>query len=115
MALAHDWRLMHDGRGWFCLPEIDARIPFRRGMSALLRARLSDRALRHTVLTGARLDGPAAFRLGVVQEVARTDELLPRALDLAAARARTAGEACGALKSLMVGRVAAALRASARS
>ena len=110
LALTHDVRLMSDSEGWFCLPEIDARIPFRRGMSALLRARLSDHALRHSVLTGARLDARTALRFGIVDEVASRGTLLTRARELASERAGTAGDHCGVLKSRLLGSVARLLR-----
>ena len=50
LALAHDWRFMREDRGFFCLPEVDARIPFRPGMLALLAARLAPPVLRDLVL-----------------------------------------------------------------
>ena len=43
LALAHDLRVMRADRGFFCLPEVDIRIPFTPAMSALIQARLSPR------------------------------------------------------------------------
>jgi enoyl-CoA hydratase/carnithine racemase len=40
LALAHDQRVMRADRGFFCLPEVDIKIPFTRGMAALIAARL---------------------------------------------------------------------------
>ena len=28
MALAHDYRIMRNDRGWFCLPEVNLNLPF---------------------------------------------------------------------------------------
>ena len=36
LALAHDERVMRADRGYFCLPEVDIKIPFTPGMSALI-------------------------------------------------------------------------------
>jgi enoyl-CoA hydratase/carnithine racemase len=73
LALAHDYRIMRAGRGYFCLPEIDINIPFTPGMNALICARISGAALRETTLTGVRLDGADAARLGIV-DAAVSDE-----------------------------------------
>ena len=35
VAIAHDFRVMRDDRGYFCFPEIDIRIPFTPGMAVL--------------------------------------------------------------------------------
>ncbi len=37
LAFAHDWRVMRGDRGYLCLPEVDIRIPFTPGMTALLQ------------------------------------------------------------------------------
>jgi len=31
LSLAHDYRVMRTGRGWFCLPEIKLKMFFRGG------------------------------------------------------------------------------------
>ena len=41
LATAHDFRVMRADRGFWCLPEADIGIPFTRGMSALIQARLA--------------------------------------------------------------------------
>ena len=37
LALAHDHRLMKTERGWFCLPEIQLKLPFTSGLVALAK------------------------------------------------------------------------------
>ena len=87
LALAHDWRAMRADRGFFCLPEVDIRIPFSHGMVALLHAKLTPQAAAATMLTGARLGAAQALSLGVVDAIADEAQLSAvaeaRAADLA--------------------------------
>lgn len=109
LALAHDWRLMREDRGYFCLPEIDARIPFRPGMLALLRARLAPSVLRDLALSGARLGGREAAAAGVVDAALPEADLLPQALERADALARKDRRTLARMKERLYGEVAAAL------
>jgi enoyl-CoA hydratase/carnithine racemase len=99
LALAHDLRIARSDHGLFCLPEIDARIPLRRGMTALVQARLSPRAARDAVLTGHRFDASEAVDAGIADGVASGARLLEEACALARTRAATAGSTLGSLKS----------------
>jgi enoyl-CoA hydratase/carnithine racemase len=83
LALAHDVRMLREDYGNLCMPEIDARIPLRRAMCALLEMRLAPTALRDVVLTGRRFGGEAAVAAGLVREVASADHLLARAIEVA--------------------------------
>jgi enoyl-CoA hydratase/carnithine racemase len=110
LALAQDWRFMREDRGYFCLPEIDARIPFRPGMLALLRAKLPPALLRDLVLTGAKLGGREAAAAGVVDVALPEPGLLPRALERADELARKDRRTTAKMKERMYGEVASALR-----
>jgi enoyl-CoA hydratase/carnithine racemase len=110
LALAHDWRFMREDRGFFCLPEIDARIPFRPGMLALLAARLAPAVVRDLVLTGEKLGGRDACARGVVDLALPESELLPRALERAEELARRDRRTVAKMKERLYGEVAAALR-----
>ena len=110
LALAHDWRFMREDRGFFCLPEVDARIPFRPGMLALLAVRLTPAVLRDLALSGERLGGRDACARGVVDLALPETELLPRALERADALARKDRRTVATMKELLYGEVAAALR-----
>ena len=79
-AFAHDFRLMHTERGYFCLPEVDLRLRFRPGMLALIQSKLTPSACRDAVLTGARFGAAQARDLGIVDEAVSAEELLPRAI-----------------------------------
>ena len=40
LAVAHDDRVMRADRGYFCMPEVDMKLPLHPGMTAILQARL---------------------------------------------------------------------------
>jgi Delta3-Delta2-enoyl-CoA isomerase len=50
----------------------------------VLTAKLPPRAVQEAVLTGRRYGGPDALAAGIVHQVAGQDEVLPRAIRLAA-------------------------------
>jgi Delta3-Delta2-enoyl-CoA isomerase len=85
LALAHDERVMRADRGFFCLPEVDINIPFTPGMSALIAARLSARTAHEAMTTGRRYGGQDAALAGIVEEAVGEAEVLPRAIERAAA------------------------------
>jgi len=87
LALAHDFRVMRADRGYFCLPEADIKLPFAPGMSALIIAKLDPPVSRDLMLTGRRLGGAEAAALRVVDEAVDADQVLPRAIERAAAMA----------------------------
>jgi enoyl-CoA hydratase/carnithine racemase len=102
LALAHDFRTMRADRGFFCLPEIDARIPFRPGMIALLERRLAPEVCRDLVLGGAKIPGEGACARRVVDEAVAADAVVERAIarvtDLVA-KQRLYGDVAEALRS----------------
>jgi len=98
MTLAHDYRIMREDRGYFCLPEIDLQLPLAPGMTALIVTKLTTRTVRDTVLTGARIGGREAAEREIVDEAVAGPDVLPRALALAASLASKASPTYGALK-----------------
>ena len=90
LALACDVRLMSGGR--IGLAELAVGVPFPTTALEIVRHALGSRA--GYVLLGAETVGPdRALALGMVDEVTAPDELLPRALDLAAELAARSPEA----------------------
>ncbi len=83
-ALAHDARVMRADRGFLCLPEVDLRIPFTPGMTTLLQTKLPPQAAAATMLTAARVPADQALALGMIEQLASAEEVLPRALGVAA-------------------------------
>ncbi len=110
LALACDERVMRADRGFFCLPEVDINIPFTPGMSALIRAKLPTRTAREAMLTGRRYGGEEALKAGIVDAAVGADEVVPRAIERAAALAPKNRDVVAAIKAELYGPALAALR-----
>lgn len=113
LALAHDWRVMRADRGFFCLPEVDIRIPFTPGMAALIQARLSPRSAVDAMTTGARFGGSAAEAAGIVDATASEEALVADAVARVAHLRGKDVVTLGAIKSTMFAPVLELLRGSA--
>ncbi len=111
LALAHDQRVMRADRGFFCLPEIDINIPFTPGMSALIAARLPVGTAHEAMTTGRRYGGTDAALAGIVEEAASETDLLPRAIERAAALAGKNPQTLTTIKQRLYQDTLAALRA----
>jgi len=109
-ALGHDFRVMRADRGYFCLPEVDINIPFSRGMSALIQARLAKKTAHEAMTTGRRYGGGEALEAGIVDAVAHEDDVLSSALEMAGPLAAKAGPTLGIIKARMYADVLATLR-----
>ena len=113
LALAHDFRVMRADRGFFCLPEVDIKIPLAPGMRALIQSRLSPLVFRDLVLTGARIGGAEAEKRGIVDEAISPEQVLPRAIARAAALANKDRGIYRALKRGMYAEALALLESGA--
>lgn len=109
LAFAHDFRIMRADRGFICMPEVDIKIPLAPGPLALIQARVPAAVFRDLVLTGVRMGGNEAKRLGIVDEAMAKEEVLPKAIALAAFLANKDRNIYQALKQTMYGEVAAML------
>jgi enoyl-CoA hydratase/carnithine racemase len=110
LALAHDFRVMREDRGYLCLPEVDIHIPFTPGMSALIQSRLTPRTAHEMMTTGRRYGGAEARQAGAVDAAVAGDQVLTAALELAAPLTGKAGQTLGTIKERMYGPALAALR-----
>lgn len=106
LALACDQRVMRVDRGFFCLPEIDINIPFTAGMAKLIQAKLTPSTAYEVMLTGRRYGGQEALEAGIVDLTAPEDEVLPVAVERAAALAGKLRTTVTAIKQTMYGEVA---------
>jgi enoyl-CoA hydratase/carnithine racemase len=101
LALAHDWRVMREDRGFFCLPEVDLPLPFPPGMDALVRAKLPVAAAFESMVTGRRYGGAEALETGIVTQAVGEDRVRSAALELARSQMGKAGPVLGTIKSTM--------------
>jgi enoyl-CoA hydratase/carnithine racemase len=83
LALAHDFRIMRNDRGFFCLPEADIQIPFTPAMDAVIRAKLSKKTAHEAMVTGRRYTADQALSGDIVHAKASEAEVLPAAIALA--------------------------------
>ena len=109
VALAHDVRIMREDRGYLCLPEVDIRLPFTPGMSALVSCKLTPQSAHQAMVFGRRYAAPDALAAGIVDEVASEVDLLPRAIACAEELAGKDAATIGAIKRGLYGPVLAAL------
>lgn len=101
LAMAHDYRVMRNDRGFLCFPEVDINIPFTPGMAALIMAKVSPRAAVDAMTTGRRYGGGDAHAAGLVDAVASIDELAGHAAESVAHLAGKDRTTLGAIKSTM--------------
>jgi len=109
IALGHDFRLMRSDRGYFCMPEIDMHAPLHPGMTAIIKARLSKQTAHEVIVTGTRYGGALARERGIVEEALSEEEILPRAISLAASYAEKAHPSMSVLKRGVYGEVLTAM------
>jgi enoyl-CoA hydratase/carnithine racemase len=109
LALAHDFRVMRADRGFFCLPEVDIRIPFTPGMAALIQAKLTPQAAVASMTTGRRFGGDDAAHVGIVDAVAAEGAVTAAAVDVLRPLDGKDPGTLGAIKQTMFGPAVQAL------
>lgn len=110
LAVAHDYRVMRDDRGYFCFPEVDIRIPFTAGMAALIQAKLLPQTAVTAMTTGHRYGGQEALAAALVDDVAAEAEVVNAAVAKVQPLLGKDPGTLGAIKSTMYTNVLAALR-----
>ena len=88
IAMAHDARVMRADRGYWCLPEADMGVPLAPGMTQLIAAKLPAAVAHAAIMTARRWGGSEAVADGIVDEAVAEDEVLARAVELAAGPGR---------------------------
>ena len=101
LALAHDYILMREDRGYLCLPEADLGLPFTPGMNSLLLNRLPRRTAHEVMVTARRYGGAEAAAAGIVDQAVAEEELLPMAIERASGQAPKNPDTLRAIKRRM--------------
>jgi enoyl-CoA hydratase/carnithine racemase len=101
LALACDFRVMREDRGYFCLPEVDINIPFTSGMASLVQAKLSPEVARESMLTGRRYTAAEALAAGIVEATATEADVLGVAVERAQLLASKTSSVVGEIKRVM--------------
>ncbi|HXQ61868.1 MAG TPA: enoyl-CoA hydratase/isomerase family protein [Acidimicrobiales bacterium] len=83
LASAHDYVVMRQDRGYWCLPEVDLGLPLTTAMYAVLAAKLPHATLHGAILTGRRYDAADALAAGVVHHAVPENLVVERAVELA--------------------------------
>jgi enoyl-CoA hydratase/carnithine racemase len=110
LAVAHDFKVMREDRGYWCLPEVEINIPFTPGMTALVQARNLKRSAHEAMTTGRRYGGPEAAEAGLVDEAVPLDEVVARAVEWVAPLAKNDGGTLATIKGRMYAKEIALLR-----
>jgi enoyl-CoA hydratase/carnithine racemase len=80
LACAHDFIVMRDDRGYWCLPEVDLGLPLSPAMYAVVAAHVPEPTMRDALLSGRRYDSAAALTAGIVTEAAAEALVVERSL-----------------------------------
>jgi enoyl-CoA hydratase/carnithine racemase len=84
IALCHDVRVMRADRGYLCANEVELGMAIPEPELALFRHKVPMNAFYETVQLARRWSGPDALAHGMVQHLAGPDEVLPKAVEVAA-------------------------------
>jgi enoyl-CoA hydratase/carnithine racemase len=103
LTTAHDFAVMREDRGYWCMPEADLGLPLTAEYLSVLTARLPAATVHEAVLTGRRYGGPDALAAGIVSRAVGEADVLPRAVELAAALAGKNPAAIAEHKRLLYG------------
>lgn len=98
LSLAHDYRIMREDRGYWCLPEVDIGMGFPPASCHLLTSLLSTGTAREAMVTGRRFDAAAALAGGIATHTATMDDLLDKSVTLAQQHAAKDRQAVGSIK-----------------
>jgi Delta3-Delta2-enoyl-CoA isomerase len=80
LATAHDFVVMRDDRGYWCLPEVDLGLPLTPAMHAVITARLPRVTAHEAMMTGRRYTAAEGLAAGIVDRTAPEADVVPQAI-----------------------------------
>lgn len=98
LAAAHDYRVMREDRGYFCIPEVDLDLPLSPGMTATLQSRMPAGTLHEAVVTGKRWGAAEMLDKGIVEATSPEADVLEQAVEWAQSQTHHAGETLAIMK-----------------
>jgi enoyl-CoA hydratase/carnithine racemase len=107
LASAHDFRVMRDDRGYWCLPEADLGLPLSPAMHAVITGTLPRVTAAEAILTGKRYTADEALAAGFVHRTAAEADVVPAAVEWAAELAPKSRAVAARHKELLHGPIAA--------
>lgn len=113
LAAAHDFVIMREDRGYWCLPEAGLGLPLTPAMFGVIAAKLPGRTAQEAIITGRRYGGPEAAAAGIVHQTAAEGQVLARAVALAGEMAGKDRGTLAAHKRLLYGEAIGLCRAGA--
>jgi enoyl-CoA hydratase/carnithine racemase len=87
LVAAHDFVVMREDRGYWCLPEVDLGLPLTDAMHAVVTANLPRRAAHEAMMTGRRYTAGEALAAGIVHRTAGESDVLEQSVAIAAENA----------------------------
>lgn len=111
LAIAHDYRVMREDRGYYCFPEVDINIPFTPGMAALIQAKIVPQTAITAMTTGHRYGGGQALAAGLVDDTATEERVLDSAVERLDGLLGKNPDTVRAIKTTMFASVVETLRA----
>jgi enoyl-CoA hydratase/carnithine racemase len=87
LAVAHDFLVMREDRGYWCLPEVDLGLPLTDAMHAVITAKLPRVTSHEAMMTGRRYAASDALAGGIVHRTAPEADVLDVAVAWAAENA----------------------------
>lgn len=114
LAFACDFRVMAEGSAKIGLPELEVGVPFPGTALRIIRSAVPEHALREVVLRGRNFGPEAALARGIIDELAAPEDVLDRAVTLAADLGSIPARAFAVTKALLGTDVADDREAAAR-